>query len=115
MNLDDGYLSVNKGIHTHSTRDEQYQSPKTEKSERRVSLPNDLVLALRHYRETQEAIRDQSGMALAPETPLFARADGSVLHPDSLSKACVRLAKKAGMEGVHLHSLRHRQASLLLE
>ena len=37
------------------------------------------------------------------------------MHPDSLSKACVRIAKKAGLEGVHLHSLRHTQASLLIQ
>ena len=37
------------------------------------------------------------------------------MHPDSFSKACVRLAKKAGLEGVHLHSLRHTQASMLIE
>ena len=115
IKLEARYLSVNKGIHTHSTADERYQSPKTDKSKRRVSLPNGFVLALRHYRETQEALADQLGVSLTPETPVFARADGSVLHPDSLSKACVRLAKKAGLEGVHLHLLRHTHVSLLIQ
>jgi integrase len=115
INLEERYLSVNKGLHTNSSDDERYQPPKTEKSKRRVSLPNDLVLALRHYRDTQEAVRDQLGVEFAPETPLFARADDSMMHPDSLSKACVRLAKKAGLVGVHLHSLRHTMASMLIE
>jgi len=115
INLEERYLSVNKGLHTHSSEEERYQPPKTDKSKRRVSLPNDLVLALRHYRERQEAVRDQLGVDLTPETPIFARPDGSMMHPDSLSKACVRLAEKAGLEGVHLHSLRHTQASMLIE
>ena len=80
-----------------------------------MSLPNELVLALRHYRETQEAIKDRLGMVLTLDDPIFARADGSMMHPDSLSKACVRLAQKAGLNGVRLHDLRHTQASLLIQ
>ena len=114
VNLEERYLTVTKGLHTHSAVDEQYQPPKTDKSRRRVSLPNDIVLALRHYREQQEAIRDRLGVELTPETWLFARADSSMIHSDSLSKVCVRLAKDAGLKGVHLNSLRHTQASLLL-
>ena len=54
-------------------------------------------------------------MGLTFEGPVFARADGSMMHPDSLSKACVRLAQEAGLQGVRLHDLRHTQASLLIE
>lgn len=115
VNFEECYLRVNKELHTHSSEEERYQLPKTDKSKRRVSLPNELVLALRHYRETQEAIKDRLGLPLTVDDPIFARADGSMMHPDSLSKACVRLAKKAGLGRVHLHSLRHTQASLLIE
>ena len=114
VNLEERYLSVTKRLHTHSSTEERYQPPKTDKSKRRVSLPNDLVLALRHYRETQEAAREELGVPLMPEDPFFARVDGSMIHPDSLSKACVRLAQKAGLNGVRLHDLRHTQASLLI-
>lgn len=115
IDLEERYLNVNKGVHTHSTEAERVQPPKTDKSKRRVSLPIDLALALRHYRETQEAIRDQLGVSLGPDDLIFARADGSVMHPDSLSKACVRLAKQAGLNGVHLHALRHTIASMLIQ
>jgi integrase len=115
LDLEERFLNVNKGVHTHATEDERVQPPKTDKSKRRVSLPTDLVLALRYYRETQEAIRDQLGVLLQPDDPIFARADGSVMHPDSLSKACVRLAKQAGLSGVHLHALRHTLASMLIQ
>ncbi len=37
------------------------------------------------------------------------------MHPNSLSKACVRIAKKAGPGGVHLYSLGHMKASLLIQ
>ncbi len=60
-------------------------------------------------------VGEELGYQPGPDHPLFARPDGSIMNPDSLSKACVRIAKKAGLEGVHLHSLRHTQASLLIQ
>ena len=104
MDLEERYLSVNKGIHTHSSESERIQPPKTDKSKRLVSLPIDLVLALRHHRETQEAIWDELGKSMGMGDRIFARPDGSVIHPDSLSKACVRLAKQAGLGGPPSHS-----------
>ena len=73
------------------------------------------MLELRHHREVQEAVGEELGYQLGADRPLFARPDGTLMHPDSLSKACARIAKKAGLEGVHLHSLRHTQASLLIQ
>ena len=107
MDLEERYLSVNKGIHTHSSESERIQPPKTDKSKRLVSLPIDLVLALRHHRETQEAIWDELGKSMGMGDRIFARPGGSVIHPDSLSKACVRLAKQAGLGGPPSHSQTH--------
>ena len=50
VNLEERHLSVNKGPHAHSSTEERYQPPKTDKSKRRVSLPQELVPVLRHYR-----------------------------------------------------------------
>ena len=57
----------------------------------------------------------QLGIPLTTEDLLFSRPDGRGIHPDSLSKACISLALKAGLKNVHLHSLRHTQASLLIQ
>ena len=94
INLEEKFLSVNRGLHTHSNLEERLQPPKSDKSKRRISLPNDLVLALRHFRENQEATWETLGIKLGLNDPIFARPDGSSMHPDSLSKAVVRMAKK---------------------
>jgi integrase len=39
---------------------------------------------------------------------------GSPIHPDLLSQAFRRLAKRTGLVGVRLHDLRHAYASALL-
>ena len=38
-----------------------------------------------------------------------------MVHPDSLSNSCVRLAQKAGLKGVRLRDIRHTQASFLIQ
>ena len=45
---------------------------------------------------------------------IFATPEGDFLKPSSVSRACVRLAGKAGLKRTGLHTLRHSHASLLL-
>jgi integrase len=45
---------------------------------------------------------------------IFADPAGNYLLPSSVTRAAVRLAKKAGLKGVGIHSLRHTHASVLL-
>ena len=80
-----------------------------------LSTPSAVDLALRHRKELCEAEKDQLGMKLVSDDLVVARADGSIMHPDSLSKASVRPGKNVGLVGAHLHSLRHTQASMLIQ
>jgi integrase len=45
---------------------------------------------------------------------IFADPGGNYLLPSSATCAAVRLARKAGLAGVGLHTLRHTHASVLL-
>ncbi len=45
---------------------------------------------------------------------VFAREDGTGLHPEYVTRHFHRLAKAAGLRQVRLHDLRHGQASLML-
>ena len=46
---------------------------------------------------------------------MFAKADGSPMSPSTVSHAFLDLRRKLGLEGVHLHSLRHTHATLLMK
>jgi integrase len=46
---------------------------------------------------------------------VFARPDGSFLHPDYVSQRFGRLVKKAGPPMIRPHDTRHTAATLLLE
>ena len=52
---------------------------------------------------------------LSPDTLLFARPDGSMVMPDSVSHAFAKYARRAGIEGVRLHDLRHSHATVMLQ
>jgi len=78
-------------------------------------MPETAVSTISLNAYTQEAIWDELGKSMGMGDRIFARFDGSVIHPDSLSKACVRLAKQAGLGGIHLHTLRHTLASMLIQ
>ena len=80
-----------------------------------VSVPPSLMEYLKLHREAQEKDRALFGPDYRTDLDLiFADPAGNCLLPSSISRAAVRLAKKAGLSGVGLHSLRHTHASTLI-
>lgn len=79
-------------------------SPKTKGSARVIRIPEDMLELLRRYR------RDTGGA----EGRVFTSEDGSPIPPDSVSRWFHNFARKNGLPGVHLHSLRHTNATLLI-
>jgi len=80
-----------------------------------VSVPPSLMEYLKLHREAQEKDRVLFGPDYRTDLDLiFADPSGNFLLPSSITRAAVRLAKKAGLAGVGLHSLRHTHASTLI-
>ena len=46
---------------------------------------------------------------------VFSHYDGSPLLPSSISHAWIKLARRAGLNGIRLHDARHTHASLMLK
>ena len=88
--------------------------PKTGRG-RMVALPSESVLTLRAHIERQEAAAEVVGNHSAwKDRPVFCHSDGRRLHPDIVSKTFGRMARRAGLQGMRLHDLRHTHASLML-
>ena len=96
-------------------KDQSKEGAKTAKSRRRIALGPETGLTLRKYREHQEAIRDSLGKPLADDDLVFAKVDGTPLSPSTVSHAFQDLCHKVGLEGVHLHSLRHTHATMMMK
>ena len=92
-----------------------FDTPKNESSRRplRVSpLALDLLRQLRQWQEEQ-AGKLGSGWS-NPENLVFTNDSGGPMHPDSLTKWFSGFCTESGFQRVHIHSLRHTCASLMI-
>jgi integrase len=92
----------------------QFDTPKSHRSTRSLSLPNFLVEALRIHKKVQNERRLMLGEAWNDLDLVCERGDGLPLRPDTTSKQFAAAARGAGL-GISFHGLRHTHASLMLE
>jgi integrase len=70
--------------------------------------------ALKEHRQEQDRDRELFGADYDDNNLIFCRPEGGYYKPDKVSVRVTELARKAGLPGVGLHSLRHSHASELL-
>jgi len=88
--------------------------PKTRASIRSVTVDRDTLETLAELRQHQRELATSSGTALADDGFAFSYEPGGRLppHPDTMSHVFTKIRQKAGVAtDVHLHSLRHFQAT----
>ncbi len=94
-----------------------FDEPKTERSRRFVSLPSPVVETLRRHKVTQAAGR-LAAVAWVPwpnhDDLVFPTHVGTPTDPRNALRAFDSIAERAGLTGVHLHTLRHSAASALI-
>jgi integrase len=89
--------------------------PTKTRQARTLTVPPSLMEYLKLHREQQESNRALYGPDYRTDLDLiFCTPDGNFLKPDSVSWAACDIARRAGLKGVSLHSLRHTHASVLL-
>jgi integrase len=94
------------GLHVKSTKED---------SEDVATLPDHVISVLQQHRQEQEKARRLLGSDYRTDLDLvFADADGDYLKPDSVSAKVSLLMRRAGFQGISLHSLRHSHGSHLL-
>ena len=112
LNLETGVLSVNQTlIWLADERRSIFEEPKTWRSSRPVVLSGTPIRALVSHREWQASIL----LSQDQETLVFCRHDGTPMLPSTVSHTIIKFARRAGLNGLTLHGLRHSNASILLE
>lgn len=112
VDLDGGTVSVHRAIGSvhHAL---EVTDTKTAHGVRMIELDDDTVGVLRAYRAAQNRERMKAGPTWRDEEGLvFTEADGSIVHPDRLSKLFRQRARDAGLPAIRLHDLRHGWASI---
>jgi len=81
---------------------------------RRFAVPPAALDALEDHREQQDGDRALFASDYEGNQLVFCRPEGGYYSPDRVGARIVEIMKKAGLEGVSLHSLRHTHASELI-
>lgn len=92
------------------------KGPKTRASIRRAAVDAGTAAEVARLREAQDELARCCDTAVDPDGFVFSFEPGGATppHPDSMSKAFIKLRSKAGVaKDVHLHSLRHFHATVL--
>lgn len=92
----------------------QFKEPKTSHSRRRVAMTPKLNLFLREYKADRESLYWQLGKPLTLDDLVFTNVDLKPVDPCVLTHAFNRMVKRAGLDNVRFHDLRHTFASLML-
>lgn len=92
----------------------QFNKPKTEHSRRRVSMTSKLAEFLGEYRLERERLYHQLGKVTTLDDLVFANVEGNPIDPSFLSHTFGKIVKRAKLENVRFHDLRHTFASLML-
>jgi integrase len=112
IDFDSGIMNVTKSLEQ-TKNGLRVKTTKSEKP-RRFAVPAAAVDALRSHQTVQDRDKDLFAACYQDNQLVFCKPDGHYYSPDRVGARVVELMKKAGIEGVSLHSLRHTHASELL-
>ncbi len=89
-------------------------TPKTAGSERRIVLPGYILDLLKAHRRKQTENRFALGVVWKVPDAVFTNSVGNYLIGANLNVKLKKVCAAAGLPDIHLHSLRHTHASLLI-
>ena len=88
-------------------------TPKTDKSDRYISVPAQTVKLLKEYKKWQFQERLRLGEYFNYQGYVFSSDNGAPLHPDSVTTWLDRFSKRHDLPHINPHAFRHTASSLL--
>lgn len=93
----------------------KFQEPKTKFSNRVIGIGPKVVQVLKTHKKEQNENRLAVGQAYQDQDLVFCNELGQPLDPRAITRHFERLLKKAGLEKINFHGLRHTFATLSLQ
>ncbi len=87
---------------------------KNRTSERVIRIPEDMTTLLKEYRRSQNQLQLTMGDLWQGTQKVFTTQNGKPIHPDSITGWFKSFIKRNDLPDIHLHSLRHTNATLLI-
>jgi len=120
VDLENGVIYIRHTLAANKAKNPQYgnfylQSPKTETGERYVMIPPAMVALLIEHKRRQEERQAAMGSEWATRGMVFTNTKGDYYNENGLNHKFKTFAAKLGLPPeIHIHSLRHTNASLLI-
>jgi integrase len=107
-------ISVVQVLHQLGDRRIIFQEHKSNKGRRLITLSPSAVLALKTHKKLQELEKTLIGGSLQQDDMVFCHLDGSPLFTSSVTHSFIKIVRRAGLNGIRFHHLRHTRASPML-
>lgn len=92
-----------------------FQEPKTKAGKRAIPLPDNAVRELKDHRKRQLEEKIKAGELYEDNNFVFFTELGKLINTQNFLRKFKSIDKKAGLENVNFHALRHTYATRLLE
>lgn len=89
-------------------------STKNKTSERVIQIPHEMTKLLIEYKKEQNKTRLLIGDQWNECDKVFTTKNGSPIHPDTITSWFHKFIEKNNLPNIHIHSLRHTNATLLI-
>ena len=114
IDFDSSLLSVRRASQYTPTKGIFVKVPKTQSSVRTIKVPTIGMLSLKEFKKWQNKQRLALGDLWEDGDWLFTSWSGNPIHPDTLSSLFSTFIKTTGLPQIHIQSLRHTNATLLI-
>ncbi|BAJ27136.1 hypothetical protein KSE_13060 [Kitasatospora setae KM-6054] len=115
LDLDAGAANIRRTLQRPHSGGFTTRPTKTIHSERRLTLQSACLASLHAHRDRQAREKQQAGAEWADNGLVFTRPDGYPIEPATLTCNFNAHPRRAHLQAIRLHNLRHSTATLLLE
>jgi integrase len=93
----------------------QFSDVKTRAGRRTIDIDRRILTMLLDRRDARAKAAAEDDQDFDPKGLVFARADGTPIHPEYITRTFNRLVAKHGLPRIRFHDIRHTHATLLLK
>lgn len=114
IDLNHGIISISKSSLYLPQKGIFDDTTKNRTSERVIRVPEAMTSLLKEYRRSQSQLQLAMGDLWQGSEKVFTSQTGTPIHPDSITGWFKSFIKRNDLPDIHLHSLRHTNATLLI-
>lgn len=113
VDFNSGMITIRYTLYR-SNREYKLSSPKTKSSNRVIAMPPQLIEALREQKKWQEVQKAAVGDRWIDRGTVFSGTFGEYMSQTYVNNEFKKFLKRHNLPDVHIHDLRHANASLLI-